>query len=67
LEKGKLIKVIEDAFQVFSKEPQLIICNPKEALIVGDTHGDLDTTLNAIKFAEREGLSLLFLAGRLCR
>ena len=61
MEKGKLIKLIEDTFQIFSKEPQLIICDSKEALIIKDTHGDLDTTLNPIKLAEKKGLNLPFL------
>jgi len=61
LEKNRLEKLIDEAFQVFSREPQLLSIDLGEMLVVGDTHGDLDTTLNAIKFAEREGLCLLFL------
>jgi len=61
IERSQMEKLIEQAFEVFSKEPQLIKHESGDFLIVGDTHGDLDTTLNAIKIAERENLNLLFL------
>ena len=54
-------RLIEESFQIFSREPQLIVQERGEFLIVGDTHGDADTTLNAFKEAERLGLNLLFL------
>lgn len=52
---------MERAREVFSREPQLIKHRDREFLVVGDTHGDLDTTLNAVKLAEGENLNLLFL------
>ena len=61
IERSRMEKLMEQAFEVFSKEPQLIRHESGDFLIVGDTHGDLDTTLNAIKIAERENLNLLFL------
>jgi len=61
MEREKIAELIGKAFEAFSKEPQLIKRGKDDFLIVGDTHGDLDTTLNAIKIAEKENLSLLFL------
>ncbi|MCS7132117.1 MAG: metallophosphoesterase [Aigarchaeota archaeon] len=55
------MELIEKAREVFSREPQLIRHHAEDFFVVGDTHGDLDTTLEAIKFAEKEGLNLLFL------
>ena len=54
-------RLIEESFEIFSREPQLIIQERGEFLIVGDTHGDADTTRNAFKEAESLGLNLLFL------
>jgi len=61
MEQERIGELIEMARELFSKEPQLIRHSSGEFLIVGDTHGDLETTLNAIRFAEKEGLNLLFL------
>jgi len=54
-------RLIEDSLEIFSREPQLIVREKGEFLIVGDTHGDADTTLNALRAAENLGLNLLFL------
>ncbi len=61
MEKGRLADLIDQAYQIFMKEPQLIERDSGELLTVGDTHGDLDTTINAIKFAEKRGIDLIFL------
>jgi len=58
-DRGELKKLIDRAFEIFSKEPQLIRREEGEFLVVGDTHGDLETTLNAIKIAEEESLECL--------
>ena len=58
---SELAQLIDNARRVFAKEPQLIKVEKKDLLIVGDTHGDADTTFNAFRVAEREGLNLLFL------
>ena len=51
-------RLIEDSLEIFSREPQLIVREKGEFLIVGDTHGDADTTLNAFRAAENLGLNL---------
>jgi len=61
LEKERLADLIDQAYQIFTKEPQLIEWESGELLVVGDTHGDLDTTVNAVKLAEKNGLDLIFL------
>lgn len=61
MERARIVELIEATREIFSKEPQLIRCHSGNFLIVGDTHGDLDTTMNAIKLAEKEELNLLFL------
>lgn len=61
LEKSRVAEIISRACEVFAKEPQLIELGPGKYLVVGDTHGDLDTSLNAMRYAERNGLGLVFL------
>lgn len=61
MEQVRVLELIEKAREVLSREPQLIRHHTGDFLIVGDTHGDLDTSMKAIKLAERENLSLLFL------
>ena len=61
MERARIVELIERTRELFSKEPQLIRHSSGDFLIVGDTHGDFDTTMNAIKIAEKEGLNLLFL------
>lgn len=61
MEKSRLINLIDSAYQVFSREPQLIELEAEGFLVVGDTHGDLGTTENAVRVTEREGLNLIFL------
>lgn len=56
-----LIELIESTEPIFEKEPQLVIQDSGCFLVVGDTHGDEETTSNALKTAEKEGLKLLFL------
>lgn len=61
MERSRLVNLIDSAYRVFSREPQLIKLEGESFLVVGDTHGDLETSENAVKVAEREGLSLIFL------
>ncbi len=57
----RLKRLIDDVVEIFSKEPQLHRISEGRFLVVGDTHGDADTTVRAIRYAEREGLGLVFL------
>jgi len=61
LEKPRVAEIIEEARHVFANEPQLIELELGGYLIMGDTHGDLDTSLSAIRYAERNNLGLIFL------
>jgi diadenosine tetraphosphatase ApaH/serine/threonine PP2A family protein phosphatase len=61
LEKLRVAEIIDGAHHVFADEPQLIELDFDKYLIVGDTHGDLDTSLSAIRYAEKNGLGLIFL------
>lgn len=60
-EKSVAAKIINRAYEIFAEEPQLIELEPDKYLIVGDTHGDLDTSLSAVRYAEKNGLNLIFL------
>jgi len=53
--------LIESVEPIFESEPQLIIQSSGSFLVVGDTHGDEESTSNALKIADKEGLKLLFL------
>ena len=60
-ERSVTASLISRAYEVFAEEPQLVELELCKYLIVGDTHGDLDTSLSAIRHAERNNLSLIFL------
>lgn len=57
---SELMKLIEDAGEIFSKEPQLLR-RGDDFLLVGDIHGDFDSVAKAFEIAEKEGLDLIFL------
>ncbi|MCX8192442.1 MAG: metallophosphoesterase [Nitrososphaeria archaeon] len=59
--EAEIKRLIESVEPLLEEAPQLILHNIGEFLIVGDTHGDLETTLRALKYAEKEGLKLVFL------
>jgi len=61
MSEPEIKSLIESAEPIFEKEPQLIIQDSGCFLVIGDTHGDEETTSNALKTAEKEGLKLLFL------
>ncbi|MEM0010994.1 MAG: metallophosphoesterase, partial [Candidatus Bathyarchaeia archaeon] len=61
MERSRISEIIFQAYKIFADEPQLIELSPGKYLVVGDTHGDLDTSLNAMRYAERNGLGLVFL------
>ncbi|MCF8884293.1 MAG: metallophosphoesterase [Nitrososphaerota archaeon] len=61
MDRSSIVNILEAVEPIFEKEPQLIIGDIGDFLIVGDTHGDYETTLKALKYAEKEGLRLLFL------
>ena len=61
LKKSRILEIIFQAYEVFTDEPQLIELEPSKYLVVGDTHGDLDTSLKAIRYAEENDLGLVFL------
>lgn len=58
LEVRRLIESVEPMLEA---EPQLVVEDSGDLLVVGDTHGDLESTLKALRYAEAEGLGLLFL------
>jgi len=60
-ERSVMASLISRAYEIFAEEPQLVELELCKYLIVGDTHGDLDTSLSAIRYAERNNLSLIFL------
>ncbi len=54
-------KLLSKAEEIFSKEEQLLEINTEKAIIVGDTHGDLETTMKIIgNFLEKEN-TVIFL------
>ena len=61
LDRRRVSALLGKVFEVFASEPQLIEHDRGDFLVVGDTHGDLDSTLKAVDYAEREGLNLIFL------
>ena len=61
MDVSNLARLIDEAREVFAREPQLLRRGEGVFLVVGDTHGDADTTIQALKLAERENLDLLFL------
>lgn len=61
MDSVEIKSLIESAEPIFEGEPQLIIQGFGGFLIVGDTHGDEESTTKALKIAEKEGLKLLFL------
>lgn len=59
---NKQIKdLLSNAEEVFLKEEQLLEINTKKAVIVGDTHGDLETTMKIIKNFLEKGDIVIFL------
>jgi len=61
MDRASLVRLLSEAAALLEKEPPLIKLEPSRALIVGDTHGDLDTTLNALREAADTGAVLVFL------
>ncbi|MEM1583944.1 MAG: metallophosphoesterase [Nitrososphaerota archaeon] len=61
MNKAVIKNLIESSEPLFEGEPQLVVQEFGDFLVVGDTHGDEETTTNAFKIAERGGLKLLFL------
>ena len=58
---GDLRKLTQEVHEILLSEPPLIRLESKEALIVGDTHGDLYSTLNAVRRSEEHHLPIVFL------
>lgn len=52
---------MEHATAILAAEPPLIRLESRNTLLVGDTHGDLQSTVNAFRRAEELGASLIFL------
>lgn len=61
MDKTEIKNLIESSKPIFENEPQLVVQEIGSFLVVGDTHGDEESTSNALRIAEREGLKLLFL------
>lgn len=56
-----LISLASQARDIFAKEPTLIKLDNPRILIVGDTHGDVESSKNAIKIADENGAAVVFL------
>lgn len=61
MEEAEIRRLIEAVEPILEREPQLVIHELGDFLVVGDTHGDDETTRRALEAAEREGFKLLFL------
>lgn len=61
MDKAEIKNLIDSSEPIFENEPQLVVQELGGFLVVGDTHGDEETTSNAFRIAEGEGLKLLFL------
>jgi len=57
----KITSILEDVVEIFRKEPPLINVAFTDSLVVGDTHGDVDSSTNALKLADRLGSAAIFL------
>jgi len=49
LSYDELLELLDEAKSLFNSEPQLIEVEADKVLIVGDTHGDLETSVKALK------------------
>lgn len=49
LPEREMRELLEKAMEVLSREPVIVDLEPKRALIVGDTHGDLESSISALK------------------
>lgn len=58
---SQIEKLLSKVEKIFSKEEQLLEINTKKAVIVGDTHGDLETTMKVIENFLEKGDTVIFL------
>ncbi|MHA1506904.1 MAG: metallophosphoesterase [Candidatus Asgardarchaeia archaeon] len=62
LEHNDLIEMNQDIKEIFSEEDMLLNLNFRRLIVVGDTHGDLNSTLNVTKkYLMGEADAILFL------
>jgi len=47
--ENNMRELLERAIEVLSKEPVIVDLEPKKALVVGDTHGDIESSINALR------------------
>ncbi|MEM2870916.1 MAG: metallophosphoesterase [Candidatus Caldarchaeum sp.] len=57
----RYVSLAEEAEEVFRREPSLIKSDHGSLLVVGDTHGDVESTEKALKEADRLGAAVAFL------
>lgn len=58
---SQFVELASRARETFAKEPSLIKLDAQRVLVVGDTHGDVDSTVKALRKADEYGAVLVFL------
>ncbi len=58
---SRLVSLAEEVWEAFRKEQPLIRADFPSLLVVGDTHGDVETTKKALKKADMLGAAIAFL------
>lgn len=58
---SQLVELASQARELFAKEASLIRLEAKRLLVVGDTHGDVDSTKKALEKADERGAFPVFL------
>ncbi len=58
---SRLVSLAEEVWEVFRKEPSLIKADFPGLLVVGDTHGDVESTQKALEKADMLGAAIAFL------
>ena len=58
---NSLESLAEDVAELFQREPSLVRVDFPRLLVVGDTHGDVDSTRRALSIADETGSAVVFL------
>ncbi|MCS7137620.1 MAG: metallophosphoesterase [Candidatus Caldarchaeum sp.] len=58
---NRLASLAEEVEEIFRREPSLVRSSFPSLLVVGDTHGDVESTKNALKAADERGAAVVFL------
>ncbi|MEM3063284.1 MAG: metallophosphoesterase [Nitrososphaerota archaeon] len=61
MKSTQIEELLSEVEKIFSREEQLLEINTKKAAIVGDTHGDLETTMKVIESFLEKGDIVIFL------